>query len=591
MKKNCIFTFFTLLIFTQYGLWSRNISEDILQISNTLDRVLLSKSNWEIDSLIMEGAMNYKLLGETKSLNYKLNRVKQNAKKTQNEHAELLCELTYLQWRWHVYKTDNYLQSIVDFSNSKLSQDPSLKLQSTFLICQNFFATNQYAKGFQKLVELRDLLEEHWEKKIYAIDKYAHYVSVKFMDFEDHAAATTWLEKVLSANISLRPYYLFHLYNSLGLGYKAQKKYSKALLAFQKAEKLSHLDTVYKNKFVGLISGNIGKIYFLQKNYALARYYLNKGQDFCEKNDLLGSASSDLLELAEIDKLENDNEGAIKKIFKAADLVKKSGETHRNKGVFKQLFWAYKTMGKNELAALYADTLVQYFEEEEKQFLSSYSKQAELTNQNEKLKLQAEKEIESRKNQKLIKNFAIVICLLLLIVLLFYYQYQKSQKEVLVEKQKVLEIQTHEAQMQIDRASARLQNFLETIKTKNRELFEITQENRQLKDQMTLPEVQENRTSTKLNLIKKSILKEEDWTEFKVLFEQLHPGFIQNLNKKYDNLTKSEERLLTLAKLGMGDSEMAEMLGISPESVQKTRYRMRKKLNTKEDLHHIVSEI
>jgi DNA-binding CsgD family transcriptional regulator len=52
-------------------------------------------------------------------------------------------------------------------------------------------------------------------------------------------------------------------------------------------------------------------------------------------------------------------------------------------------------------------------------------------------------------------------------------------------------------------------------------------------------------------------------------------------------VTEAEKRLLALTKLEMSNSEIAAMLGISPESVIKTRYRLRKKVGD-EDLKRLV---
>lgn len=62
-----------------------------------------------------------------------------------------------------------------------------------------------------------------------------------------------------------------------------------------------------------------------------------------------------------------------------------------------------------------------------------------------------------------------------------------------------------------------------------------------------------------------------------VVFEQVFPHFFLELNKKYPDLTAAEVRLAALDKLNLADKVRGTMLGISADSVKKTRYWLRKK--------------
>ncbi|WP_304516952.1 hypothetical protein [Cecembia rubra] len=75
------------------------------------------------------------------------------------------------------------------------------------------------------------------------------------------------------------------------------------------------------------------------------------------------------------------------------------------------------------------------------------------------------------------------------------------------------------------------------------------------------------------------ILTEEDWTAFRKLFERLHPGFMTQLKQSIPGITTAELRLATLLKMQYSAKEMADILGVSTDSVYKARYRLRTKLN------------
>src|SRR5687767_5050436 len=79
------------------------------------------------------------------------------------------------------------------------------------------------------------------------------------------------------------------------------------------------------------------------------------------------------------------------------------------------------------------------------------------------------------------------------------------------------------------------------------------------------------------------ILTESDWEKFKAQFELHYPDFYIRLHEQLPFLTPSEIRLITLLKLQLNTKAIAAILGISPQSVIKTRYRLKKKLNLKRD--------
>ncbi len=70
-----------------------------------------------------------------------------------------------------------------------------------------------------------------------------------------------------------------------------------------------------------------------------------------------------------------------------------------------------------------------------------------------------------------------------------------------------------------------------------------------------------------------------DWELFKVQFDNLYPGFFQNIEAKHPNLTQNELRLCTFIKLNLSSKEIAGLVKISPKSVEVARVRLRKKLN------------
>ena len=85
-------------------------------------------------------------------------------------------------------------------------------------------------------------------------------------------------------------------------------------------------------------------------------------------------------------------------------------------------------------------------------------------------------------------------------------------------------------------------------------------------------------------LSNKTILTEEDWVKFKSLFNKVYPTFFQNLKKSAVDITVAELRMAALTRLELSSKQMAAMLGISVDSVHKTRQRLRQRLQLSSDM-------
>jgi tetratricopeptide (TPR) repeat protein/DNA-binding CsgD family transcriptional regulator len=73
----------------------------------------------------------------------------------------------------------------------------------------------------------------------------------------------------------------------------------------------------------------------------------------------------------------------------------------------------------------------------------------------------------------------------------------------------------------------------------------------------------------------------KNWEEFRSRFEQVNTDFFKNLKKEHPTLSSSELKLCSFLKLNFNSKDIANLMGISPESVKVSRYRLRKKLDLK----------
>lgn len=75
-----------------------------------------------------------------------------------------------------------------------------------------------------------------------------------------------------------------------------------------------------------------------------------------------------------------------------------------------------------------------------------------------------------------------------------------------------------------------------------------------------------------------SLKNDDEWQRFKLHFDSVHPNFFVKLKEISGKLTENDLRLCAYINIGMRAKQIAEMLSVSPDSINTNRYRLRKKL-------------
>lgn len=136
----------------------------------------------------------------------------------------------------------------------------------------------------------------------------------------------------------------------------------------------------------------------------------------------------------------------------------------------------------------------------------------------------------------------------------------------------------------------RLVAYLADIRQKNATIEQLQEELEQLQQKGIITDEK----ARLLDVLQKNvILTEDDWNNFKTIFETIYPNFFIALRDRYAALTQAEVRLMALTRLNMTTKEMAAMLGISPETIRQTRWRLRKKMDLPDEvsIEDIVQEL
>ena len=199
-----------------------------------------------------------------------------------------------------------------------------------------------------------------------------------------------------------------------------------------------------------------------------------------------------------------------------------------------------------------------------------------------------EREIELLQQERtLITNrwltLALGLFFAIIVVLLFYDNQRRKhaqEKKLLTAEEELQRTELKIMSGLLEHNQQKLSLYTENLLRKNELVGRLEDK---LKDVLEKENGEDGKAIIE-NVSSVRILTDQDWEEFKQLFDGVHRGLLDRLLLKHDNLTLAEQRLFLLMKLSMSTKEMANILGVSPDSVKKGRYRLKKKLGLNEDI-------
>ena len=92
-----------------------------------------------------------------------------------------------------------------------------------------------------------------------------------------------------------------------------------------------------------------------------------------------------------------------------------------------------------------------------------------------------------------------------------------------------------------------------------------------------------NSASELIRELEVQLKDESDWQKSEGYFNTIYDGLLDRLKSTYPSLSKTDMKLCVYIKLNMTTKEMANLMNISPRSVEMARYRLRKKLGLHSD--------
>lgn len=479
---------------------------------------------------------------------------------------------------------------------------------------------------------------EKQKDTVHTADGYNNIANVFLKEHKDSTALEYYIEALqLLGNQADKAYNnMTQLANDLGIYYKNNNKYEKAIYYFKKA--LSYANNIpgeYSSHAITMVLINMGEVFDNKNDFKQALYYNQQAFVLADKSKnklLLGLSYENYARIFKsMDSLNRSNQY----YEKAASVFIEMNLQSRLGMIYNSLSENYQQLNDFSLAHKYASMALDLSKKEDLpltaenalknlvtinkkigQYKQALSFQKQLQNLkdtllnkekiNEVSKLEilyeTEKKQEEIKMLMLQKEKEITLRYLLLGSILFViiigamaYRTQRirlrkdrqihaSQKELMDERFKNIQIHEQQLQNEIDNKNKELTTNSLNFIQKNQLLEDLRNNIRDIRK--NAGEQVANQLARLNHLISQSFNLDKGWDEFHLYFENVHDLFFKELSSRFPGLTNKDLRLCALLKLNLSSKEIATLTGISPSSVKMARYRLRKKLglDSEEDL-------
>jgi tetratricopeptide (TPR) repeat protein len=344
---------------------------------------------------------------------------------------------------------------------------------------------------------------------------------------------------------------------------KAFEHNNKAISIFLEIEEPRDLAIAYNNE---------GQIYRYGNQLDPALKYYKLSLEECHKIDYKEGMATAYQNLSTVYTLKGDKVKAFDAARKCLALSLKLNSKVRTSEAYLELSRNHERFSRPDSALYYYKKHYEWdrdiLESNQKDLLSRY--QANLSVEVKNL------QIQNLQNESEIANnrlwfIAIGVFIVLLFVAFFVYRYlsrikfRKSQLELeLASSQEILNVKELE-----------LKTYIIDLSKKNAIIHRLQEDTA---NDVMPKEVREENEEEVAQLLEQKILTDDDWGKFKIRFDSIYPGFFTRIKESKVALTEAEVRILVLMRLELNGKDMANILGISPQSVRVCKMRLKKKL-------------
>jgi len=354
------------------------------------------------------------------------------------------------------------------------------------------------------------------------------------------------------------------------------------------------------------------------EDYDSSMMYLKRAISINEELNNYLSISRTTKNLGDLYNLKNEYQLAIDQYKKALSIARNIGSTLEIKNSSYGLFNLYENNKRYDSALKYYKTYIAAKDSIMNKEKIKTIAEIETKYETEKVSKENEilrKETDSRKRTQLILIisgiFLFVIAVLLFVLFRIKSRSLAKRRQISENEQKLRQLENKQKETEKKR--------LEELVFAEKKINELQNEKLSiLNQQLSLSAMQVLNKTELLDNIKSQIESNEfkevkntdcyqklvkridetksvdhDWDQFKKHFESVHKGFFEKLNQKYPSLTNNDLKLAAYIRIGLSTKEIARMLNVTTAAVNKSRQRLKKKLDLdiSVDLSNYIGEV
>ncbi len=455
------------------------------------------------------------------------------------------------------------------------------KIKDTFGVALSYdLESSIYIKKGQPLIALKSILKSldimrRLGKKIRIADA-LNKLAVIENSLENYDSSIEYSKEALKIYEEFEDIeYQASMLNVLGISYKFKKDFTSAKKYLNRSAQISESNG-YKS--ILLVSqSHLIDIYFETNDSKKAKELLDDGFEIANS---IGYESMVLflrMRLAIYYKNINEYSKAHRlldtlinnpkiDLVNLSEIYKIKSKTYKKQNNYKDALTTYETYKKLQDSTFKRKNISKI--NELRVIHKTEQKEAEIALQQEEIKTL---NVQS-KNDKLTKTlYGIGMFSFLTIAGLLYFGFKQRIKKNKIAREKQEEIYKQEIAFKKKELTSQTLHLVQ----KSTFIQELKENLEKIKKSPELFKVEFRRL---VMLLKKESAEDKDWEVFKSYFSEVHNNFDNKIKAIAEDITEKEIRLASFLRMNLSTKEIASMLNVLPDSVLKSKYRLKKKL-------------
>lgn len=448
---------------------------------------------------------------------------------------------TQINYAFYLYKFRKYKTAFPYFVKTikflENNHDQELIQPAKTYIKMGYFSdtVGENVKAIEFLKRAKSYTEENATEMASILDN----IGNNLVKINNHTEAETYYEEAkLWAVKRNDPVRYGKILGNIGIMKIKEKKYAEAEKLILQDLSISTKFKSHQNSMFALIQ--LSKAYIGQQKFNFAQSTLERADKIAKSKIYFKSSELDIfkLNLVVAQNLKNDNqELAIRRKLQSLEKELKNID------------------GEEAIALINWNTQKEIFQ----------------------LQLAAEK--EKSEKEYIQKIAALVVCVFLLIFLYFFIKILRNKHKItkseFEKKLLTLSVDQLKSEKKFNDSRQTLQSFLNYLSEKNEQIDHLSYEIEKLKSSKSI-DLEEK--SGKLQVLLEShLMTDEKWFSFKTAYIKEYNAEYQKILSDYPDLTDSNLRIIILTRLGITQSEMGKILGVTTDAIKKAKQRLRKK--------------